>query len=428
MKLVKAALKYVLLAALLLCIGRILSLSVPLSDANTPVIYYMEGQGMSLQQLDDMREEEAALDDAMPFASYSRREDQNFINNDLGKTLDCPVLYLYGDSSLVINAQGELFADDTDGCLLSSAAAWQLFGETTVNAGGKVSCQNRDYLVRGVYEDEDPIVVISVPRPKKAKSTDLTDGDDMSGEPVDIGEENEQILFDRILIRPEGNSARRLEHIHAFENRHGFGQNKTDCSVYVRLGKVMEYLVLIFVMVIFIWLTVCRIIELRRKPVRLIIICALSAVIFIAFFRIFDVDPQIPADMIPNRWSDFDFWGEKIGTLVSSIRHMLFSGKNEVELNYFRPLVDMTGFGILGIVLFLVCDMLFRKSSNGNNFISMLILTCVTECAVLFLMIGSGMTIVHREILLYLWPFLLLVRFVYRKNTMSEAKNIDFGK
>ncbi len=426
MKWVMAALKYVLLAALLFCIGHMMSLSVPLSDTRTPVIYYIPDGTMTLSRLDEMREEENALDDAVPFASYSRIENQNFENPDLGRTLSAPVLCLYGDSSLILSTDIELFADDTEGCLLSSAAAWELFGETSVSSGA-IIYENRSYIVRGVYHDEDPVVIVSVRREQK-KTQQFTEDYDESAAFEASPEEAEEGTFDRILIRPTGNAARRLETIHAFENRHGFGSEKTDCGVYVRMGSVLAGLIPFFVFVIFIWLAISRIIMLRRRPFWLVIACGAAALAFCAFFFVFRYHPRIPVDLIPNRWSDFEFWGEKITVMISSIRHMFFAGKNEVELNYFRPLVDMAGYSICSIVLFVICDVWFRKTMTSENFLLMLFMTCITEGVTIFILITGGISAGSWQLLLYLWPFLLVIRFIFGKNGLLDVKNVDFRK
>lgn len=60
------------------------------------------------------------------------------------------------------------------------------------------------------------------------------------------------------------------------------------------------------------------------------------AVMIMVFFAICQAKPSIPADMIPNTWSDFDFWGEKITTFKNSIQHILFIDKSEVELWLFQ--------------------------------------------------------------------------------------------
>ena len=148
MRWIKAALKYMLPALLIWCLGHALYLSSALTDDRPPVIYYLE-DGMSLAQLKDMKESEDALDDAVPFSSYGRLEHQSFDNPELGRSVTGPALLLFGDSSLIFHSTGELFADDKDGCLLSTEAAWQLFGESYVDRG-IVSWQGKEYVNKSI--------------------------------------------------------------------------------------------------------------------------------------------------------------------------------------------------------------------------------------------------------------------------------------
>ena len=427
MKWIKAALKYVLLALLIWCCGHAFHLSSVLTDDRPPVIYYLDS-GMTLSQLKEMKESEDALDDAVPFSSYGRLEDQTFDNPELGRTMTGPALLLFGDSSLIFHSTGELFADDKNGCLLSTSAAWQLFGESYVSRG-LLSWQGRDYTVRGVFEDETPQIVISASEDKSSQiSPPVKDGsEEMSYKEPEDNElsASDSVTFNRILIRPETNAAKRMEIIHAFENRHGFGQNKTDCSVYVRLGICLIFLIPAIVFILFLWLAATRLGALRFRPFWFVIGAAVTVVSFILFFVICQAKPSIPADMIPNRWSDFNFWGEKISTLLDSIRHMLFAGKTEVELTFFRPVTDIFGYTLTSVIIFLAAYKAFADSLTKNKLLITLCISVLIEGIVIYLQLKGGILMPHLRILIYLWPYLLVILCIYRKNGLLDPKDVD---
>mgnify|MGYP007122029081 CR=1 FL=1 len=88
------------------------------------------------------------------------------------------------------------------------------------------------------------------------------------------------------------------------------------------------------------------------------------AVMIMVFFAICQAKPSIPADMIPNTWSDFDFWGEKITTFKNSIQHILFIDKSEVELGYFRPLTSMVGYAVVAVIMFFCFGKVFQTGEG----------------------------------------------------------------
>ena len=49
--------------------------------------------------------------------------------------------------------------DDLTGCVLSSKAAWELFGESAIT-GGIVTYNEKSYYVRGVYEDTNAVIIL----------------------------------------------------------------------------------------------------------------------------------------------------------------------------------------------------------------------------------------------------------------------------
>lgn len=45
------------------------------------------------------------------------------------------------------------------GCVLSTKAAWKLFGESSIT-GGILTYNEKNYYVRGVYEDTNAVVIL----------------------------------------------------------------------------------------------------------------------------------------------------------------------------------------------------------------------------------------------------------------------------
>lgn len=99
-----------------------------------------------------------ALENYLPFTATGSLDQQTFTNNDLGKSLTCTLTYIYGSSENLCTSTGELMEDDLNGCVLSTKAAWKLFGESSIT-GGILTYNEKNYYVRGVYEDTNAVVI-----------------------------------------------------------------------------------------------------------------------------------------------------------------------------------------------------------------------------------------------------------------------------
>ena len=109
----------------------------------TPVIYNLK-DGYSLSTVQDMRKNDEELENYLPFTAVGSLDQQTFTNDDLGKTLTGTLTYIYGSSENLCSSDGELMEDDLTGCVLSSKAAWELFGESAIT-GGIVTYNEKSY-------------------------------------------------------------------------------------------------------------------------------------------------------------------------------------------------------------------------------------------------------------------------------------------
>jgi hypothetical protein len=409
----KHAGKYILLFLLLVCFGHILSSGTTISGYGTPVIYYLNESSYTLEQVKEMKENDEELENYLPFTACGSLKEQTFSNPDLGKSLTSDIVYIYGSSSLICQADGELLDDDLSGCILSSDAAWQLFGETSV-IGGEIVYQNKTYYVRGVYENDDSVVILPA---QSIFAQNASDSDD-----DETSDDSSDAAFDKIIIKPELEDAKRSEYIQAFENRWSL-YTKTDCLIYQRLTVFFMMLIpaIIFLYVMFRGLRF--IIDNRYKPFWIIGGIFGMAIMFVGFFVVCQVSPSIPADLIPNTWSDFDFWSDTINTFKTSIQHILFMSKSDIELSYFEPLTGIIGYTVIEVILFFITLICFKDSSFSQTILT-LIGTAVTEIIVIWFLRQSDLVLGSKQMLLYLWPYLLIGKNIFKnsKKQLTQKK------
>ncbi len=445
--------KYILLLCLLLCFGYILSVNTEISGYYTPVIY--DTDGFSFESVKAMREEES--DEIWSWTAVQTLDNQDFSNEILNREATGKLLLINGNSSNLISGTGELMSDDLTGCILSTEAAWELFGETDVS-GGEIICNEVTYEVRGVYEDSKFVILLPAETyyaensPKNIDLSELSDENSLTD-----NEEAEEAEFDMIVAMPNASltDAQRNEAIETFETIYAVGEDKTDCMIYRRLAGTFATLIPALVLICIVFSGIINLVKIRRKIVRLIIGCAILAAVIAMFFILFQIKPSFPSDLIPNTWSDFDFWKEKLTDFTASIRHILFSDKSEIELRFFKPLVRLGAFTGVGFILSVLTLSAFRtKESNRqvsheivqkevketvikrteavitetkntgkrtktaiaelHSLMITMICTCVVELIVLLLLHRWGISPDDARMLIYLWPYFLVGSYAVR--------------
>ena len=435
--------KYILLLIMLVCFGHILAMGTEIGGYGTPVIYYLK-EGYSLSTVQDMRKNDEELENYLPFTAVGSLDQQTFTNDDLGKSLTGTLTYIYGSSENLCSSEGELMEDDLSGCLLSSKAAWELFGESHI-IGGIVTYNEKSYYVRGVYEDTNAVVILpaeavfdkkqsensgqnNYPASDADNSTFLTDIGTASADLWDDGSTGLEASFSKIVIKPGteiSSNAERTEYLQAFENRWGLSSDKTDCQIYQRLAVFFMFLFPALILILVVIRGIRFLMVNRYRPFWLAVGGVGLAVMITVFFTICQVKPSIPADMIPNTWSDFNFWGEKITTFKNSIQHILFIDKSEVELGYFRPLTSMVGYAIGAVITFFAAERFFRPERTEGLY-GMILAVCVTELIAVYLLHRSGVMIEGKGMMLYLWPYFVVGQFIFRKKDAKvDEKTVD---
>ncbi|MCD8216752.1 MAG: hypothetical protein LUD01_01675 [Clostridiales bacterium] len=494
--------KYILLLLFLICFGYMLSLHTSLSRSGAPVIYYPEENTLSYDTLTSMREDmdetTAGAAENLSYTAVETVENQTFSNEALERSATGTLFLINGSSSNLVSATAELMEDDLTGCLLSTEAAWELFGETEV-AGGEVICGGVSCEVRGVYEDTECVVILQAEALIRAVSAsyesggnvrsddstgdnsgntgfeeagsldnDSTDasgagGTDIAGLLADGTDIASELYFDRLIVMPDDNlsEAERSEAVELFETENGLDSDSaTDCMIYQRLSTVFVMLIPAILMLCVLGRGIAGLVRNRRRPFRLALLSVILIAVFFVFFCFFQISPSIPADLIPNTWSDFDFWKEKLVEFATCIRLLLFQNKSEIELNYYRPLVRLAALTGIGVILLVLTNLGFtadfklerqqgtkigqisrkqnaddglkqfygREDLQNNSqpiFFSRwestwnrpwsifwnIIGIVITEMIAIFLLYRWEIYLDEKRMLLYLWPYFLLVKY-----------------
>jgi len=249
-------------------------------------------------------------------------------------TADC-ILYS-GDASLVWPAEyisGEApGVTDGAGCAVSSSLAWELWGGTDV-VGKSAEVDGATRTVRGVFRSDMPLALLSVRDEDTNRSFTAVE---LTGGPSSPGRSDaESFIMAAGLGRPDGI----LTGTAAFP------------------AEVMAALPLLILATYGLALCIGR---LKKHP------AVLRGAIFIALIGFSVLLPGIleslPDWIIPTRWSDFSFWGNRAGLIGADLREYLSVKPMMRDVEYKLKMLKQIGLAFLSSGLALsIC---FRSFSN----------------------------------------------------------------
>lgn len=295
---------------MLVCMAMSLSQSgYPKSGRDIRII--CQEDGMSGKEAADIQAHAAEAQEEFPdFTVWGEQQETRISNQDLGREETVSLITVCGDSRLVLDGDSWLDFGDYDGCLIDETLSWQLFGSFG-GQGEKIQIGDRTYFVRGILDDTKGTVI------------------------VQAGEQEESL--DKISVEiPEGATAE--ETVRKLSNQFGFSETTVNYEVY-RLWGEMISLILPCVLGISVLAFMAKRIMVCRDGTGNFTFCMLEGILFLAVFLwILDIQIKIPGELLPTKWSDFEFWTELRQQKQEEFLLMLYGVKTKPEILY------MTGF------------------------------------------------------------------------------------
>lgn len=265
-----------------------------------------QGQGVSRQTVEQMREtglrpEEKNFPETAAWNVEYCVEARNPIlefKQEVTCITVCGAMDQIIKDRLVAGTYG--YADDEEGCVISSKTAWELFGATNVT-GQWISVKGKRFLIRGVTAGSYPMVILAAKRlePPYFSNVSFSYEEGTGGEGM-----TEELMVRFGFPRQE------------------FRINGSFYSAAVRLAQMFPGWALLFCF--------CLLLRQkggRRRSLYFLIICGNS--IFLIWYGF-----HFPGEFIPSRWSDFSFYGEKFRQVKENMFEIAMLPKNrwDVEL------------------------------------------------------------------------------------------------
>lgn len=291
----------------------------------------LEGQTVDLETAIRMSQENEVLEDPVAYTLWTQKNNQYISEPQLGRKSSVDVLEIFGNSVYVF--PGDVFIDTADeaGCLVDAQTAYDLFGKTSA-VGQAIEFDGRELTIRGILENMEHTMVVQ------------------AGKVVE--KEKEGAVFDRVSIcRPSVSEKSEDER---FTNIFGLQGKKVEVLFFTGwIHFFMRLLPVCITLTCVLW-AVKKLWRMRRTPVK----CAIYTVIIILtvwlFIRIYGIQWNIPQEMIPGSWSDFDFWKQFFDERIEFYRQFFEGEKVKPILYYIHPLMHCLKSALFSVCFFIL--------------------------------------------------------------------------
>lgn len=317
----KHIVRIILIFALIMCWGISLGFANNIGSENKTLNFYFENENYDTEIIKAIKE----ADPELAVVGWAEEALQSANNPDLGKTAsDLDVLIIKGASDLLVKGSN-LFADDLEGCLIDSDTSYKLFGSSNC-VGREIVYNDRTLIVRGILKGSKANIMIQAT------------------------EDSSQVL-DGLTIDGTGLTLNKIED---FKMKFGINEMAISGNIYYIIAKFIALIFPIITLVLILIKVITSLFKSRNKPVLVSLYILMAIASIFIFFKITNIKISIPLDMIPNKWSDFDFWSKMGKEYKEKFEYVLYMKKYGVDIYNIENLLKSVLYSIFTIILFVI--------------------------------------------------------------------------
>ena len=351
------------------------------SVKNTFNIYFDEEEYFPAD-IYKMQKEEKDKGNSLVFTGWHEKEKQTVLNSNFNRRVESNIIFICGQSSLV--AEGPiLFEDDIKGCLIDEETAYKLFGSNDV-IGNTIIYDSGEFIIRGIHRAMEDTIIMQAESDSKDKIQGLL---------IDISNDG-------------------IKNIKLISERYGVKEYGVNSTVYYNLGKMCTSMLPLIILLIIVWSALKKAIEIKDRPVLFIFSIMMIIVWIIAFFCITRYKISIPVDILPNKWSDFDYWSKFFQECMDKIKYVIYMKKYMLDIYVISYLNKIFLCTIIAIILFFVNKRNIEINSMKELFISIIALFIITFMAI-YILKESIFINKSSAVIWLIYPYYLLYGYVY---------------
>lgn len=340
---------------------------------------YVEDSNIDVKTMDDYIRNEKK-DCIFSFVGFKEESSKDVYNMELGKNTQCSVIYIVGNSNVILD-NTSLYIGDSKGCIIDKKVAYALFGDYNVK-GLNITYNNVEYKIRNVVDNINNSIVIEA------------DG-------------NSNMTMDVIALESDDDS-----YTQEFMNKYGINSITSDNNIYCRFAKGISYILLVIILFVFLSKLIRIIINDKDRPIRQIIDVAISVIVCIILYKIVDVNFTFNYNLIPNEWSDFDYWGDVIRKYSENYKSIMLMKTYNIEVLPLVRSVKSIACGIISIIAFCIVKNRI-KIDNLKKLLFVIILITIMEFFAIII-INKNYELNSSRII-YLFPYYFAMNYYLDK-------------
>lgn len=318
----KAIINVLLIILLIMCMGYGIVYKNNAKSFKNLASINIEDTGTKANSIEEMLNSKE--EDNYSFVALKEKDGVSISNEELQKSADVKLISITGNSSILFKGP-ILFTDDKNGCLIDKTAAYKLFGDYNVE-GMTLQYDGNNYIVRGVIENAENSIVIQT-------------------------KPNSQLEMDLLLLDMNDEDNRYVE---KFITKYSLPQKYTTNNVYYSVANLMTLIIPIIMAFIIIIKMFKLIIINNNKPIKKILLIILLLIFVYLLYLIMNINFKINYNLIPNEWSDFDYWGELINKYYERNRDLLFAKKYVIDIPLIDNMIRSVFCSIVSIITFFI--------------------------------------------------------------------------
>ncbi|WP_390436987.1 ABC transporter permease [Lactonifactor longoviformis] len=344
----------------------------------------LEQGAWSREQWEEMAVNEEDRESPDTFILWGEKEEVQIVSRDLTRTARVSAIEACGDSRLLLRESVSLNDEDTEGCLISADTAWKLFGSTRA-VGEKIQYGERTLTIRGIMRH-------------------------MKGTLFVQAEKGGEAILNTVTLKAGGKHGSLEDPARSFMMRYGIQGVKVPVKYYNSWSVFLVFTLPLFMLLRMLakyWKTIDR----EGKRTAAVWSIALMTGMGILFLYAFGFSVTLPKDMIPTRWSDFQFWhslGEQKG---EELILLLGMRKRKPELMIAQPFFNCVKYMAGAWICYGAAFGRWRRVS-GKAAVSGILLAWILVFILILLRREEGSLLMQSRGVWFLLPFELTGRYI----------------
>lgn len=317
----KHIIRIILIFALIMCWGISLGYANNIESKDKIINFYFENDNYTVGLLESIGESKKELS----FVGWREESLQSVTNPDLNRTAnDLDILLINGSSNLLVKGS-MLFKDDKEGCLIDEETSFKLFGSSNC-LGRTIVYNEKSLIVRGILKGTKANMMLQLP-------------------------EDSNLALKGLTIDGTGLTINKIEE---FKSQFGIQEMAINGGIYYIIAKNIAIIFPILALILILIKIIISIIKSRKKPILVVIYLFMIITSIFIVFKITNIKISIPLDMIPNKWSDFDFWSKMWKQYSEKIQYVMYMKKSGIDIYNIENLLKSVLFSIFTIILFVI--------------------------------------------------------------------------